>query len=572
MSESKSSSKWASEAYDFLKLFQRIGHQLSGLIMLEIGWALFLNLIVKLSQLEGSVPIIGLPWFTFDKGIFIRDFRVTSIFTFGAFFIALIWFFISKVYLYVYIPIIKIAKQISIVFTHLFFGVLMVFVGIPITAISIPIERMLIKKWEKQLGEEKIKQLVAKHGAKTIYKLALEKIPYSSNKILSPMVSLYTAILIKLVSVGNIGLAPFYSHSFAEDQYAKKAPLQIFASAIGRLRARLRELRAVRFINFMNLPEITSIKTEETARFVRKWFGLDALLWGSYLSANPPHIWLNIEHALIETAHRKEKNEGDPFDILFNLDEYTVIIDQDDPVDTYIALIITLVYVLRSRRIEKLTLYPKGVDKLYYSHADEDALITNLVREALFAVKGPMDDLTLQYSVKHLLIDLAGKWISKQLEGGGFDKYSRNYSLLRDVAAKCVELNPQNPNSQYRLAALECLVENEQAARDAIKAALKEDKELKWIDPIHLESIACVDIATLSGLWSSEKPKLAKIVVYVARALATGKKHIKESIRKELEESKSFQLKELIDKDEPLSTVEIILFDMLGINFRQVKE
>ena len=46
--EQKASAKWAAEAFEVLRLFQRFGTRLPGLLGLEVGWAGLLVLVAKL--------------------------------------------------------------------------------------------------------------------------------------------------------------------------------------------------------------------------------------------------------------------------------------------------------------------------------------------------------------------------------------------------------------------------------------------------------------------------------------------------------------------------------------------
>jgi len=92
----------------------------------------------------------------------------------------------------------------------------------------------------------------------------------------------------RIDSIALIGLAPFHSYSFEEEQKSAKAPLQIFAAAIRRLRLGLSDRKIVRHISFIVIPDIVSVESEESARRWRALFGMDTLLWGSYLSTSPP--------------------------------------------------------------------------------------------------------------------------------------------------------------------------------------------------------------------------------------------------------------------------------------------
>lgn len=570
MEDDKSSSKWAAEFFDFLRLFQRVGGQLSGLLLLEIGWALLLSLVTKLSSTD-SAPILGIPLISVDLQIYIIDVRLTSVFSIGALLIALGWLFNSETYLYFFLPLGRVLRFALIIVTHIVFIVLAIIVGFPSFLLSLPYELYLIGKWEKAQNPEKLKQTIEKNGKEAVLNYARTQIKFKSSWLLELLGDRYIHLLTALASVGKIGLAPIFSYSFEEDRIAAKAPLQIFANAIGRLRLKLGTLDVVRYIQFRTLPSIIKIETYERACQVRKWLGLDALLWGSYISATPPKIWLNIEQALTALQYDKRKSEDrenyDPFRPLLDFDQYMLVIDQNDPFDAYIALLIALMLSLRARQTHKFTLYPKGVDKLYYSLTDEDAIFTSLIRDALFSVSSPIAHELTHPPAKQLLVNMAGKWVAKQLSGGYLDKYAGNFALLKEVVAQCIRLYPQDANAYYRLATLHCLLGDEDGARKALITGQEKDKELHWLDEYYLESMAIVELSSLGKSYTNENVQMAKLVSYAYRAISKQGDSAKESILSKFKETIFYDLREIGMHTENPSVSEKIFYELLGIKF-----
>ena len=103
-------------------------------------------------------------------------------------------------------------------------------------------------------------------------------------------------------SGGRIGLAPIYSFTFGEDQRAAKAPLQTFASGVDRLQNKLSRLASVQLMQFEVLPIAVNVTTRRRAKMLRWLFGFDAVLWGSYVSTEPPQIAIQIETAFGSTV------------------------------------------------------------------------------------------------------------------------------------------------------------------------------------------------------------------------------------------------------------------------------
>ena len=59
MSEDKSSGKWAGEVFDFIRLFERTGNSVFGLLLLEIGWILDLLIPTIVRVKDGNLYLIG---------------------------------------------------------------------------------------------------------------------------------------------------------------------------------------------------------------------------------------------------------------------------------------------------------------------------------------------------------------------------------------------------------------------------------------------------------------------------------------------------------------------------------
>ena len=155
-------------------------------------------------------------------------------------------------------------------------------------------------------------------------------------------------------SGGRIGLAPIYSFTFGEDQRAAKAPLQTFASGVDRLQNKLSRLASVQLMQFEVLPIAVNVTTRRRAKMLRWLFGFDAVLWGSYVSTEPPQIAIQIETARPkpendETAWSRAWRDLDLFGELSEIENEGIIIDQEDMLDAYVAIAVALVHALNAR-------------------------------------------------------------------------------------------------------------------------------------------------------------------------------------------------------------------------------
>jgi hypothetical protein len=163
---------------------------------------------------------------------------------------------------------------------------------------------------------------------------------------------------VRLASVALIGLAPFYSYSFEEEQKSAKAPLQIFAAALRRLRLCLSDASLAPHVRFIVIPDIVRIESEEPARFWRGWLGLDTLIWGSYVSAKLPRVWLNLENRQPSQpkSPRIALTEDRSIDTVRwhpvkgrSLDDSMLEVDQDDPKVCYLVVPMSLLRTIRER-------------------------------------------------------------------------------------------------------------------------------------------------------------------------------------------------------------------------------
>ena len=396
--EESNDAKWAAEAFAFLRLFQRVGNQIWGLILLEVGWALLLMLVGKLSEPD-SKPVLRLPWFAEDGHFGLEDIPLTSLFPIGGLALVVVWLFSSGLHIYVALFVQRLLRPLLIAGGGI--------IGTLLIVLQILFEWPLIVKRRKEQRYSDIKRILEPLHESNEYKAttsadarrqqrwqtymsAMHQELISTRPSMKKGFALWMTLLLErgldwvgerissIASSGRIGLAPFYSYSFSEEEKAVKAPLQIFAGAVGQLRVWMRDLNAVRFMYFRALPPLFKVMTEQRARVIRKLLGLDAVLWGSYLSTAPPCLWLNVEYAMRKTQARRAKVEGREDVNLFyatslDVNEPLIILDQDDLTDSYIGVSLALLQALQTRREHKPWILPQmreNMDQLRYNISD----------------------------------------------------------------------------------------------------------------------------------------------------------------------------------------------------------
>jgi hypothetical protein len=215
-------------------------------------------------------------------------------------------------------------------------------------------EPVSFEDWKKKKGDKWISNKEDRVATPVLFKVFELETKFLFKRPWEKLVELVMEWRMRLDSTVLIGLAPFHSYSFDEEQKSAKAPLQIFAASIRRLRLGLSDRMIVNHVRFITIPEIVRIESEEDARRWRIRLGLDTLMWGSYLSTNPPRIWLNFEN-----KPQVENTTNDEFDRTESLDwdpvrtkevDFAMMeVDQDDQIECYLVVLTCLLRTLQHR-------------------------------------------------------------------------------------------------------------------------------------------------------------------------------------------------------------------------------
>lgn len=359
-----------------------------------------------------------------------------------------------------------------------------------------------------------------------------------------------------LHSSARIGIAPMRSFNYTEDVMAAKAPTQIFAAALGRLKWDLSASRLMALVAMVGLPEHYIPDNFTEAAALRWLLGLDVLLWGSFVGEDGKGIWLNFDRsALYRVTQEDWPSRLFPHRVL--LAHPPVVIKYQDIWDTYLTLMLALLHVLQERdrppgRDDRPWARTDGgalarlwrlVDQLQDSGSEVDTLCRHLafgvfenLPDARFASPNP-----LLPRPTDLLVELVGQWIGRQVdEARRGDRWKVPPAELLRLSQRCHQLAPHAPEHAYRMAVL-CLVLGRASAARAALAAGRE--QLQVLDPgeRHL-AYGRAYVSLLETQHGSRAVNLAIFAVYVAQALQLGDDRTRQSLLKDWQTSVTGQL------------------------------
>ena len=585
-SDESKDAKWAGELYSFIQLFRRESSHFLGLIILEIGWAVLMSLLLPLLP-EGSFARTKLPF----------------VLVAGALTIAAIWLLFSGLIYYAWLILKRPVRAVLILILQALWFLVDIVADV---SASIEIRslksrrgadyRGKLKQVAKQTASNRGRKAKSVRGNRELARLLRRReirnaLGLRSIKIADGFKDKFSKRLAWLVSTGRIGLAPLYSYTYQEDEKAVKASMQLFTLASSRLSLTLRQHPAARRVGFSVLPPQVPVRNNVQAQVMRWLFDFDALLWGSYVSSEPPRIWLNIERRLApisaDSTDSERRAEIEAFRAGQVGDDLAMVtIDQRDPLDAYIVLLVTLIEALRSRELKRFRLYPKVFDSLALSaRSERQAISRHLVRDVLLRLP-PMErtvpalvtvaqidarpeppvETEMTPSAKSVLVAYVSQWLDEQL-GSAINEWKGDLEPLRDVARKCQKLLPDDAGPHYRLAVLNCLLdEKEDDARSELEKGLEKDLPLTWAaeQPL-LFGYAVMKMNNLldnSSRW--DKVEIAKAAIYTARAIKARKVH--EDLIKAYKESNLYKWQTLDRRGgRKYSTSERLLYGVLGL-------
>lgn len=569
------SGKWAAEIYDLLRIFSRLNNSVYGLLLLEIGWVFLLILISKLSPSGGDSPepaILTIPFI--GVGGSILETRVLDLVVPGSLVILLLWGWRTNLFIYISWPIIYIFKLIVIAILFIVL-IIVVLVNLLLFPFFWPIEYLLVRRWLRNLKPEVFQKLAEEYGEqqakKTLYEMALKEISFNALILAKKFSPPLTDIMRNIISQSRIGLAPLQSYNYEEDLNAAKAPSQVFSIAITRTKWQLEYLKSFQYVQFVHLPQHLTPKNSTQARRIRRFLGLDALVWGSYLTEDYNKIWINIDCPLPKNKVNKRKNGkvfiSNIFPWVLDIEPRMLVIDQRNSWDAYVTLILATIRTFKARRRPNSPI-TKFFDNLYYGELDVDKLIEHLIFDAFQEIPNTVSDINGDiYPVPtQNLADIAGKWVARQLRPelryeGKNESADSLVNRLLPIQIRCVTLAPDIVENYYRLGTLYCLAGEVDKSLETFGQARQYEVIRNYSLPFYVRANAKMALAELDKSTFSDVP-LARYVAYVARAINIGGQETKGILLSEFKNSMFFKVREFREKSKELEVEEAPSLDV----------
>jgi len=587
--------KYASEVYEFLRLFRRTGRSVLGFLLLQVSWVLFLWLLTKISTSQGGSSVISIPVPDRGKAPYwqILPLPVAHLWLPGALAIALLWSLLSQFYRY-FVALFIIPLKYLVTILGVVFALAAGVVNLLLLPITWPLEhwltlRSLARKkqlWMQnfaKLTEDKkggrtpeaayaewLKDFEQEFGVEMRYDLELKETALRKAFLVEEVGDVVRRLATRLHSSARIGISPFASYSYIEDFQASKLPLQVFAVAISRVKTRLRELRASDYIQFVILPPQVITASPNQAAMVSRLFDLDVLLWGSYVGTEGDIIWLNVFERFASPVEREEsrdfgsryQNSFFPHDVQTDVPGFAFT--QNDHVDAYLVLQLAVLQVLQNLQNRRKSRRFRGLwDELQtLSYGALDGVLLQLVTDASELLSGARAYDDVLPSAKLQLADLVSDWVGYQLQGPivrlreeqslwGRGKIAQVASHLAFVLEECADVRGNRAVDFYRLGALACLRQNKEEALKHFRRAMELDSPVS-VHPIGAKVAAEMALNDALRNYSSEPFGFARFAAHAASALSTGDEFAIRSFPKMMRDNTMLQLQIEVGK-KPLS-------------------
>ncbi len=577
----KVEAKYAAEAYELFRLFERFGRSFYGLLLAQIGWLFLLLLASKIVGDKNGPPALAFPVLTFDSPyVAFQDVRLAVVAVMGSIIIGIGWVFYSRLHHYIVAPTMQILswaiKWLSIPLFSLI--VLLNAVLLPITW---PLERLLLRL---KMGRNKIRwidefhsnnpqadaevaykgmvdELTKKYGDKIFERLAIEEIPFTRDSLRKAAFIPLSALLERTQSYGRIGIAPLMAYSYLENFQAAKTQIQVFAVAIGKIYSVLKDISAANHMRFYDLPSHVKVRSHQEAAWVCRYFGLDVLLWGSYLDESSEMIWMNIYSRLDRDAQKEERDKMG-FQFQYSIFPNTVEVDTPALVfpqkahrQAYVVLLVAMLQALKGRAVLHKRQWAsfKYLDQLYLSSDDLiDKLVLDLVTDALRVL--PNEPLTSEIfpSANAQLVEIAGKWVGHQFADRFGDRDDSLWDTLGQqkvaeqlytIAEKCSLVLPERSEHFYRLGAIACMLQDTEKAIAHFKRAGELDSHSTKVHHIGAQVKAEQELESKKN----DELTLARFATHAACAINTGNEFSIRQIKEAMEISSKvglFKLRE----------------------------
>lgn len=608
MSEGKYTGQWASETYDFIRLFRGVGKSIFGLFLLELGWILLLMLISRIQPTGDTAPAatVSLPGGT--------SILVTQLLIPGMIVVFVVWFVRSGLSVYLTSPlyvVVDIGKAVVILIYLSISG----FVNLMLLPISSRIEEQKIAEYMEGLEPETRDYLVknrtdlnllflrtaARSGDREMARkqfgkkveamifdaptvgeeyeydnlmfelqrqayreVGLEGIDYRKWQMFLTAYDSVEGTMSAVFSQLNIGIAPITGFNYDEEQSSERLETQVFSTAIEWIQASLRDIDALQHVRFHILPEHIAPRNAIAAGRLRRWLNFDVLFWGSYLAGSTSQIWINTSIGRRPSKQGKKDKQKSTYQVLpevflndFKIDPSVLVIDQNQPWDAYAILGLAIILSMQSR--EPIA----GIERLSY-RSEMDQIILHLLRDVFLnfpedRVHIPLPDLV------SVMVELSGNWIGYKIGDYSSEEnvsfVSVHGQALLRILEQCILKEPTVAENYYRAGALACHLRRADDAQRFFESAA-EFEATTSVNSTYPQMKTNVEMGLLSvshEVGQSLSLAVSKLAAHIARAINVLDPEIRQTIREQLESDIDYSVVETLDQDDG----EIVAFGVI---------
>jgi hypothetical protein len=344
-------------------------------------------------------------------------------------------------------------------------------------------------------------------------------------------------------SLTHLGIAPLQGYSYEEELYALRAPSQTFATAIDDIRWTLRRIPDITLVRFRHLPEQWRPKNSDDAQRLRRLLGFDALLWGTYVSLDPPRVWLNVasdygpssglgidgDDAESGGAELRDESLLFPFSVEQRIETGSFVIDQDQPSQVHAILVLAVAQSVVTRRAlgSRLKRLGLGDDYLYQVHIAE-ILVEQMIADVFPLLTGSERPNLGAPSVAAVAAEVVGDWVGSRFHNPTLfpqrlEVIAARAQWLGDLLDSCMEMNPSSVRNFYRAVAVSVMLGEQEAALEYAREASRLD-DFRAIEvnvlPLVYAEMALESAQRNSGFES--RVDIARFSAHAARALNLG--------------------------------------------------
>lgn len=212
-------------------------------------------------------------------------------------------------------------------------------------------------------------------------------------------------------------------------------------------------------------------------------------------------------------------------------------VDQDDQLQCYFVVLACLLRTLQQRPKRRKFLFFKAQDALVWKKLSGERIFLRLVRPLLPSLEKLPTMSGIDGTPAHLVVAYVSNWVAGQIEW--WQPFgSENLSLFHDLLRHCIRLDGNCPEHRYRLGAVLCLLNEEQAANETFAEAQKRDSLSEFYSPREVGTYAAVVLGLAYDHDSVSVGHAAAAVAFVMRALELGEHGVADRITKEFIQTK----------------------------------